>query len=46
MKKYIDIFIFSLLFFLIFSYFSSPVEQEVASGIVFETTKNSYKVPA
>ena len=46
MKKYLDIFIFSLLFFLLFSYFSNPADQEVPTGIVFETTKNSYKVPA
>jgi len=46
MKKYLDILIFSLLFFLIFSYFSNPAEREIEKGIVFETTKNSYKVPA
>jgi len=46
MKKYLDILIFSLLFFLIFSYFSAPVEQKIAEGVVFETSDNSYKVPA
>lgn len=46
MKKYLDILIFSLLFFFIFSYFSSPAEQNIPTGIVFETTDNSYKVPA
>lgn len=46
MKKYLDILIFSLLFFLIFSYFSTPVEREIPKTVVFETTKNSYKVPA
>lgn len=46
MKKYLDILIFSLLFFFIFSYFSSPAEPEIESGIVFETRDDSYKVPA
>lgn len=46
MKKYLDILIFSLLFFLIFSYFSTPVEQEVPNWIIFETSENAYKVPA
>lgn len=46
MKKYLDILIFSLLFFFIFSYFSTPTDQNVPTGVVFETTKNSYKVPA
>jgi len=46
MKKYLDILIFSLLFFLIFSYFSTPVEQEIPSWIIFETSEKSYKVPA
>lgn len=46
MKKYLDILIFSLLFFLIFSYFSTPKEESIVSWIIFETTKDSYKVPA
>lgn len=46
MKKYLDILIFSLLFFFIFSYFSAPAEETVVSWVVFETTKDSYKVPA
>jgi len=46
MKKYLDILIFSLLFFLIFSYFSAPVEQNIPEGIIFEASDNAYKVPA
>ena len=46
MKKYLDILIFTLLFFFIFSYFSAPAEETVVSWVIFETTKDSYKVPA
>jgi len=47
MKKYLDILIFTLLFFFLFSYFSWKQEGASApSGVVFETSKNSYAVPA
>lgn len=46
MKKYLDILIFSLLFFLLFSYFSGNNTQAPLDGIQFTTSKNSYKVPA
>jgi YidC/Oxa1 family membrane protein insertase len=46
MKKYLDILIFTLLFFLLFSYFSGNNTPVPLDGIEFSTSKNSYKVPA
>ena len=46
MKKYLDILLFTLLFFFIFSYFSGKSVETPLNGIVFESTKSSYKVPA
>lgn len=46
MKKYLDILLFTLLFFLIFSYFSGKNIEAPLSGIVFETSKTNYTVPA
>lgn len=46
MKKYLDILVFSLLFFLLFSYFSGKQETNEQRWLIFETVKNSYKVPA
>jgi YidC/Oxa1 family membrane protein insertase len=46
MKKYLDILIFTLLFFLLFSYFSWKDTQAPLDGILFNTAKNTYKVPA
>lgn len=47
MKKYLDILIFSLLFFLLFSYFSgNNVENTVATGVDFTISDNKYTVPA
>jgi len=47
MKKYLDILLFSLLFFMIFSYFSGRnIEDTQKTGMIFETVKSSYKVPA
>ena len=47
MKKYLDILIFSLLFFLLFSYFSGDKSQQVAdTWIDFEINKTNYAVPA
>jgi membrane protein insertase Oxa1/YidC/SpoIIIJ len=46
MKKYLDILIFTLLFFLLFSYFSGNDAATPLDGIQFSTAKSSYKVPA
>lgn len=47
MKKYLDILIFTLLFFLIFSYFSGKQEaQQNLTGVQFQSQKSSYSVPA
>lgn len=46
MKKYLDILIFTLLFFLLFSYFSDRDPVKPSEGIIFESSKGSYKVPA
>ena len=46
MKKYLDILIFTILFFLLFSYFTGKDTQVALDGIEFNTSKNSYKVPA
>ena len=46
MKKYLDILLFTLLFFLMFSYFTGDDAQTQLNGVVFETTKSTYKVPA
>ena len=46
MKKYIDILLFTLLFFLLFSFFTWKNTEAPLSGIIFQTTKTSYKVPA
>ena len=46
MKKYLDILIFTLLFFLLFSYFSGKQEQQEQRGVSFELSQKSYTVPA
>ncbi len=46
MKKYLDILIFTILFFLLFSYFSWKDTVAPLSGVEFSSSKNSYKVPA
>lgn len=46
MKKFIDILLFSLLFFFIFSYFGGKNSQVPLDGLSFKTTKSSYNVPA
>ncbi len=46
MKKYIDILLFTAIFFLLFSYFSGNQEKQTLSGIQFQVAKSSYKVPA
>ena len=46
MKKYIDILLFTLLFFLIFSYFSGKSAVPELSGIRFEAGDSNYVVPA
>lgn len=46
MKKYLDIFLFSLLFFLLFSYFSGNTKKEIPTGIQFISLENNYSVPA
>jgi YidC/Oxa1 family membrane protein insertase len=46
MKKYLDILIFTLLFFLLFSYFSGKNTVVPLDGIEFSTSSSSYKVPA
>ncbi len=46
MKKFLDILLFTLLFFFIFSYFSWKDANTPLDGVRFESTKSSYKVPA
>lgn len=46
MKKFLDILLFTLLFFFIFSYFSWKDATTPLDGVRFESTKSSYKVPA
>jgi len=47
MKKYLDILIFSLLFFLLFSYFSGQNQDRIVeTGIDFSISDNKYTVPA
>lgn len=46
MKKYLDILIFTLLFFFLFSYFSDQDSDTTLTGVQFETLKDSYKVPS
>ena len=46
MKKYLDIILFTLLFFFLFSYFSGQNNQTPSSGILFTLDKGAYKVPA
>lgn len=46
MKKYLDILLFSLLFALLFSYFSWNKLQTPPEGIVFKSIESNYKVPA
>ncbi len=46
MKKYLDILLFTLLFFFIFSYFWGKQEEVKLDGVKFFTTSKSYKVPA
>lgn len=46
MKKYLDILIFTLLFFLLFSYFTWRNTEPTLSGIEFSSVQNRYTVPA
>lgn len=46
MKKYLDILIFTLLFFLLFSYFTGRNTEPVLSGVSFSSSQNTYTVPA
>lgn len=46
MKKYLDILIFTLLFFLLFSYFTDRSPVIPSEWILFESSDSSYKVPA
>jgi len=46
MKKYLDILLFTLLFFFIFSYFSDKDIETPLTGVVFSSSNDSYKVPA
>ena len=46
MKKYLDILIFTLLFFFIFSYISGNGKQETPTGFQFSSLQSNYKVPA
>ncbi len=46
MKKYLDILLFSLLFFLVFSYFSGNKTQTPLTGIIFSSSDKNYSVPA
>ncbi len=46
MKKYLDILLFTLLFFFIFSYFGNKQETVPLNGIEFHASSSSYKVPA
>ena len=46
MKKYIDILLFTLLFFLLFSFFTWKNTETPLDGVIFQTTKTGYKVPA
>lgn len=46
MKKYLDILVFTLLFFFLFSYFSWNNDVSNKTGIEFSAVKQNYKVPA
>ncbi len=46
MKKYLDILLFTLLFFFIFSYFTGDKQAPVKTWIQFQVVDNSLKVPA
>lgn len=47
MKKYLDILIFTLLFFLLFSFFANRGEQKIQnSGVQFSVQKEKYTIPA
>lgn len=46
MKKYLDILLFSLLFFFIFSYFQWKNEKAAQEWIVFSSQKSEYSIPA
>ena len=46
MKKYLDILVFTLLFFFIFSYFSWKQTEVALTGVQFSSLSESYKVPA
>lgn len=46
MKKYLDILIFALLFFLLFSYFQGKGQSQNMTGLQFSAVKKSYSVPA
>ncbi len=46
MKKYLDILLFTLLFFFVFSYFFNSQNTTPQTGIQFQTDQKKYKVPA
>ena len=46
MKKYLDILVFSLLFFFLFSFFQGRNQEVALDGIQFETSQKTYSVPA
>lgn len=46
MKKYLDILLFTALFFFVFSFFSKGTQEVNKSGIYFSTVKTEYTVPA
>jgi len=46
MKKYLDILIFTLLFFLLFSFFAGRENQDQITGIQFSVNQNRFVVPA
>ena len=46
MKKYLDILLFTLLFFFIFSYFTGKDTPSQLTWVRFETDSSGYKVPA
>lgn len=46
MKKYLDILLFSLLFFFLFSYFTGSKEEKLMTGVTFTAVDSTLSVPA